>query len=65
MSGITLKTLEKKYTPDTILYCECCDSEYSANPADYFWMDPKTSFTCEECEVELSLVRKQYSYSPV
>lgn len=38
------------------LYCEICGSEYSANKADYFLMEPGETFTC--CNEPMRLAKK-------
>lgn len=62
--GVTVQILEEK-GKGAILYCSCCGAEYSADASDYFWMDPDEIFMCETCEEELSLVKKQTSYTPI
>ena len=60
--GVTVQDLEKKAEQGNMLYCPCCDSEYSADAGDYFWMNREEVFTCQHCEDELVLVHKRISY---
>ena len=51
--GFTVRDLEH-YAADgsihhPILLCPLDGGEYSANPADYFWMPPDVPFACEAC----------------
>jgi hypothetical protein len=46
-------------TGDTkILHCPVCDAEYSGNAGDYWNLPENHVFFCEDCKVELELVRK-------
>lgn len=48
---------------NSILYCECCGGEYSANSGDYFLYPANHIFTC--CEEEMKLVVKRMVYQEV
>lgn len=47
----------------SILYCECCGSECSANAGDYFMHSGDYMFEC--CELPMKLVRKSVVYNEV
>lgn len=49
--------------PRPILFCYACCSEYSADPADYTWMEPEDEMTC--CEEPLTMVTKRTVMEPV
>lgn len=58
-----MKVSNLKDTPGTLLLCQYCGGEYSANPADYFQHKGDDILTC--CEMPLILVRKTTTYKKV
>jgi len=46
-----------------ILHCIGCDSEFSGNSGDYWYLPEDHIFTCSHCEIELELVNKTTSIS--
>ena len=49
--------------PRSILHCEICNSEYSANKGDYFSCLPEQVLSC--CDIPLSHVVKETHLTPV
>lgn len=47
----------------SILYCDCCHGEYSANAGDYFLFTKDQVLTC--CQQPLKHVVKQVTYKEV
>jgi hypothetical protein len=63
---ITVKDLKDQTgTQDrSMLLCENCGAQYSANKSDYsFWMPANQAFTC--CEEPLVLVVKSVAYEVI
>lgn len=46
--------------PRPVFFCHCCGGEYSADVADYSWMNGEDEMTC--CEEPLVLVTKKTEY---
>lgn len=64
--SITVKQLKNQIgvsSPHPILYCNHCQSEYSANVGDYFMERLETVLVC--CGKPLTLVTKQTVYKKV
>lgn len=53
---------KKDLKKDGVLSC-CCGAEYSANPADYFYLSDEAELKCP-CGEELLLVKKKIVYEP-
>ena len=46
----------------TIMFCPCCNAEFSANAGDYWYLPDDHQFTCENCGCALLLGHKQIIY---
>jgi len=45
-----------------IMWCPCCDDEFSANAGDYWYLPDDHQFTCENCGCALVLGYKRIVY---
>jgi len=41
-----------------VLHCKGCNAEYSGNAGDYWNVPDNYVFTCNDCNIELELVKK-------
>lgn len=47
------------------LYCPSCAAEYSADSGDYWYLEDEYVFSCEECDVDMQLVKFRRVYDEV